>query len=394
MPHPSLTGRLPTWLAALRPAPLTVDHRERWRAAFGGFIGILITGVLCRWADGAWLSGSALPWLVAPLGASAVLVFCVPGSPLAQPWSVVGGNTLSALVGIACAKLIPDPAWAGATAVGLAIALMFACRCLHPPGGAMALLTSLGHVTHFSFAAFPAFVDSSMLVLAGIAFNQLTGKRYPHAQQRAAAPAAGEPPPRFSAQDLDAALRRHNEVLDVSRDDLEALLRETEAQSYQRLLGDLRCEAVMTRDPLSVQFGDSLQTAWRLMREHKVKALPVVDRWHKLVGIVTLADFMKHADLDLHEGFAERLRGFVRRVTTVHADKPDVVGQIMTRHVRVASANRPVLDLAAVFSEGGHHHIPIIDERRHLVGILTQTDFVRALYRAVGGHATGTHVGS
>lgn len=384
MPLISPADRLTSWLVALRPAPLTVDHRERWRAAFGGFIGILITGLLCRWADGAWLSGHALPWLVAPLGASAVLVFAVPGSPLAQPWSVVGGNTLSALVGIACANLIPDPAWAGATAVGLAIAVMFAARCLHPPGGAMALLTSLGHVTHFSFAAFPAFIDSTTLVLAGMAYNQLTGKRYPHAQRAAAAPAPGEPQPRFSTEDLDAVLRRHNEVLDVSRDDLESLLRETEAQSYQRLLGDLRCDAVMTREPATVQFGDSLQAAWSLMRERKVKALPVVDRWNKLAGIVTLADFMRHADLDLHEGFADRLRGFVRRVTTVHADKPDVVGQIMTRHVRVASADRPVLDLAAVFSEGGHHHIPIIDERKQLVGILTQTDFVRALYRAVG----------
>lgn len=393
MPRFSPTERLTSWLAALRPAPLTVDHRERWRAALGGFIGILFTGLLCRWAEGTWLTGSALPWLVAPLGASAVLVFAVPGSPLAQPWSVVGGNTLSAVVGIGCANLIPDPALAGAVAVGLAIAVMFAGRCLHPPGGAMALLTSLGHVTHFSFAAFPACIDSTMLVLAGMAYNQLTGKRYPHAQHVAAAPAPGEPPPRFSAQDLDAVLRRHNEVLDVSRDDLESLLRETEAQSYKRLLGDLRCEEVMSRDPATVQFGDSLQTAWSLMRERKVKALPVVDRWHKLVGIVTLADFMRHADLELHEGFAQRLRGFVRRVTTVHTDKPDVVGQIMTRHVRVASADRPVLDLAAVFSEGGHHHIPIIDDRKQLVGILTQTDFVRALYRAVDTSAAGTLVG-
>ena len=390
----STSDRLDSWLAALRPAPLTVDHRERWRAALGGFIGILFTALLCRWGHGAWLSSSTLPWLAAPLGASAVLVFAVPGSPLAQPWSVVGGNTLSALVGITCANLIPDPAWASAAAVGLAIAVMFAGRCLHPPGGAMALLTSMGHVTHFSFAAFPACIDSTMLVLAGMAYNQLTGKRYPHAQQRAAAPVPGEPPPRFSAQDLDAVLRRHNEVLDVSRDDLESLLREIEAQSYQRLLGDLRCDEVMSRDPVTVQFGDSLQTAWRQMREHKVKALPVVDRWNKLVGIVTLADFMRHADLDLHEGFAERLRGFVRRVTTVHADKPDVVGQIMTRHVRVASASRPVLDLAAVFSEGGHHHIPIIDERKQLVGILTQTDFVRALYRAVDGRTLGAAVGN
>jgi len=45
---------------------------------------------------------------VAPLGASSVLVFAVPASPLAQPWSVVGGNCVSALVGIAAAMAIPN----------------------------------------------------------------------------------------------------------------------------------------------------------------------------------------------------------------------------------------------------------------------------------------------
>jgi CBS domain-containing membrane protein len=52
--------------------------------------------------------------------------------------------------------------------------------------------------------------------------------------------------------------------------------------------------------------------------------------------------------------------------------------------VRVASAERPVVDLVPLFSEGGHHHIPIIDGERRLVGMITQSDFVRALYRAVG----------
>ena len=81
--------------------------------------------------------------MVASLGASAVLVFGMPSSPLAQPWPVLGGSTLSALVGAVCSAFIPDPALAGAVAVGLAIALMVPLRCLHPPAGALALLLVL-----------------------------------------------------------------------------------------------------------------------------------------------------------------------------------------------------------------------------------------------------------
>lgn len=79
---------------------------------------------LRRWLRAFWPA-----WLVAPLGASAVLVFAVPASPLAQPWSAVSGNTLSTLVGVACVLAIPDPVAAAAVAVALAIGVMFALRC-------------------------------------------------------------------------------------------------------------------------------------------------------------------------------------------------------------------------------------------------------------------------
>jgi CBS domain-containing membrane protein len=71
----------------------------------------------------------------------------------------------------------------------------------------------------------------------------------------------------------------------------------------------------------------------------------------------------------------------------VMSSKPEVVGQIMTRQVRVASEERPMVELVPLFSEGGHHHIPIIDGERRLTGMITQSDFVRALYRAVGPEA-------
>ena len=56
-----------------------------------------------------FLDSEGLPWVVASMGASAVLLFAVPNGPLSQPWSFVVGHLLSAFVGITVAKLINDP---------------------------------------------------------------------------------------------------------------------------------------------------------------------------------------------------------------------------------------------------------------------------------------------
>ena len=347
------------------------------RAAAGAFLGIALAALAGR---ALTLALPDFPWLLAPLGASAVLVFAVPASPLAQPWPVIGGNLLSAATGLAAHALVPEPLAAAALAIAGAIAAMSLARCLHPPGGAAALLAVLTHTTHFSSALFPFFTNSLLLVLAGVAYNSLTGRRYPHVQ-------VAQPPrtdARFSQADIDAVLARYNQVLDISRDDLESLIQQTELESYKRRLGTLHCADIMSRDPVSVEFGTPLQEAWMLMNQRRIKALPVTDRTRRVVGIVTQADFFRQLDLEHHEGIAGRLRDLIRATRTVVSNKPEVVGQIMTRQVRVASADRPVVDLVPLFSEGGHHHIPIIDGEKRLTGMITQSDFVRALYRAVG----------
>ncbi len=135
-PSPSFPHRRPGRLAAgLLAAAQALSTREKFRASTGAALGILFSAVLAGWTLAGHGPGSQAllaAALVAPLGASAVLVFAVPSSPLAQPWSVVGGNTVSALVGVACARWVPHAGMAAALAVGLAIAAMLALRCLHP----------------------------------------------------------------------------------------------------------------------------------------------------------------------------------------------------------------------------------------------------------------------
>ncbi len=364
------------WLRHFWPAPLGIDGRERLRFIAGAVVGVLLTAWLSRW----WAGGSGSgPWMVASLGASAVLVFGMPSSPLAQPWPVLGGSTLSALVGGLCAALIPDPVWAGAVAVGLAIALMVPLRCLHPPGGAMALYVVLTTGDGWHLAAFPILFNVVVLLVTAVAYNGLTGRRYPHPQRMVARTDVAQGA--FTASDVDAALAHYNQVLDVSRADLEGLLHLAGRAAFQRTLGEVRCSDIMSRPPLAVEAGISLKEAWALMRAEQIKALPVVDAQRLVVGIVTVADFMRLANLDVHEGLGQRLRTLVMG----RSGQPQHVGEIMSHPVQVARVAQHAMDLVPLFSQGGHHHIPIVDADDRLVGVITQTDLVRTLALAVQG---------
>jgi len=372
-----LQATLAPWLGAFVPAPFAVDTRERTRAVCGALLGLLFTAAVSYWLAGAPAGGSA--WLLGPLGASTVLVFAAPASPLAQPWSVLGGNVISAAIGILCSLWIPHVVLAAPVAVALAIAAMFALRCLHPPGGAMALSAVLMHAGKDHLALGTALVGSLLLVAAGVAYNSLTGRRYPHAQGAAAAPDGSA---RFLSEDLDTVLGRYNQVLDVSRDELEGLLNAAQIEAYRRRLGDLRCRDVMATAVVAVEFGTPLQDAWELMREKRIKALPVIDRARRIVGILTRNDLLRAAGIDRHDGVRARLRALLAPSGRSHSEKPEVVGQVMHQPVRTVRDDAPAADLMHVFAETGHHHLPIVDAERRIAGMVTQSDVLQALRRA------------
>src|SRR3546814_3518575 len=107
--------------------------KERLIGCAGALLAITLTGLISSFLLG---TTQQLPLLIAPIGASAVLLFAVPASPLAQPWPVIGGNVISAAVGMTVAYLVSDPGLAVGLSVAGAIAIMSVARSLHPPGGA------------------------------------------------------------------------------------------------------------------------------------------------------------------------------------------------------------------------------------------------------------------
>jgi CBS domain-containing membrane protein len=222
---------------ALVRARLRPGGRLGWmRNALGAFVGIALTGLVTQ-ALGKATGHAGVPWLAVPLGASAVLVFAVPASPLAQPWSVVGGNLLSATIGLAFGHALGVPWMAASVAVGAAIAVMTLARCLHPPGGACALLCALGAQTSgwgWDFLMLPLAINVGLLVLAGSLWNNATGHPWPHRPHPVPPLPAGTWAGTYESADLDVVLAEWDEVLDVDREDLDALFREVEQRVLRR----------------------------------------------------------------------------------------------------------------------------------------------------------------
>lgn len=201
-----------------------VSWRERVRSSLGALLGLFCTLALAQFFGE--LVGIS-EWVLASLGASALLVFVLPSSPMAQPWAVVGGNTLSALIGIACNYLFSDPLIALPIAASSAIMGMFLLRCLHPPAAAVALIAVLGHVTHFRYAFFPVMVDSLALCMVAMIYNTFTGKVYPTRPQALKETGPLQKQERMQAeQRLDKLLNEYQEVMDVDRAELIKIIQE------------------------------------------------------------------------------------------------------------------------------------------------------------------------
>ena len=203
---------------------------DRLIACIGACLGVLAAAVA---GLGVQDFLPALPFLIAPIGASAVLVFAVPASPLAQPWPVLGGNVVSASVGVFVLHSVPNLAVAVAIAVAAAILLMSLLRCLHPPGGAAAITTILGGQAivdaGYWFPVSIVAANSAALLATGWLFHKFSDHSYPHRVASSTSLPVG-----LLRADIDKAVEEAHETFDIDLADLEALLLRAERIAEQR----------------------------------------------------------------------------------------------------------------------------------------------------------------
>lgn len=360
---------------AFLPALASTHPRECLLGALGAALGLIGTELLCQ-----FLLGIRPHWLIAPMGASAVLLFAAPASPLAQPWSLIVGNILSALVGVSCAILIDNMALASGIAVMLAIALMLLTRSLHPPGGAVALSAVIGgpeiSALAYQYVLAPVAINSFLLLLIALLYSRLTGRRYPNYTSPPSPHHTNDPLPsqRLGAreEDITYALEQQEQLLDISPQDLQHVLQDAQRHAQQQSLSTLRCEDVMSKSIVTASPEDSGSVAWQKLAFHRVQALPVINTEEKLVGIVTLHDLM----VDPHTQQAR---------SSLELAKP--LAELMSVALLTATPQQALLELVPLFSDGGLHHLPVVTEG-HLVGMIAQSDMIAVLAQYAAGNSS------
>jgi CBS domain-containing membrane protein len=357
-------------LSAFAPAPVGVSGRDKFHGALGALLGLLCTEWLAR-----HMLGEANPWFIAPMGASAVLAFAAPASPLAQPWSLMAGNVSAALVGVCFARWIPDAGLAAACAAAAAIAVMFALRCLHPPSGAVALTAVLGGPSisklGYGFALYPVALNSAALLCIAIVFNGVLKRNYPRRHTDAApAGARGAMSTRlgFTGADLDDALRAHDQLLDISREDLADIVLEAERRASLRRFGGMSCEQIMMRDAAAVRDDEPLDHAMRVLDRHRLPALPVVDAQERLVGL-----------LSQNDAVARKMR---LGLAPQPGEPPHalLVRDGMRSEIAFATPSMPAIELARPMA-AGIPCVPVIDETRALAGVIYASQLIEALHQ-------------
>ena len=357
------------FLRAFGPTFAPVRRLDVARGTIGALLGIAAAAVVVRAGS---FGPEALPFIVAPIGASAVLVFAAPASPLAQPWPVLVGNTSSAAVGIVVARLIDDTLTAAAVAVSVAIGVMMLLRALHPPGGACALYAAVGSAAvreqGLTFAVWPVGANTLMLLGVAVAVNHLTGRQYPHIADLSHQPDQELPPSERAGvgpADVERAMARLDQGLDIMPADVLALVHTAEEEALDRHLGRLRCDAIMTHEFVVLRASDRINTARLLIAEHHVEALAVVDDAHRVVGIVTLFDLFDTSGLQ------------------TPGDAPVTV--VMSAPVTTVAVDTPAARLVALMSDGGLHDVPVVDAGARLVGMVTRRELIAILHRALDG---------
>ncbi|MBT3347214.1 MAG: HPP family protein [Thiotrichales bacterium] len=153
-----------------------MSSKEALLSVGGAFVATLLASFLSY----TILEEEHIPMILASTGASAMLIFALPYSPVSQPWNLIGGHQVSAFVGISCLLLFDNPLFSSSLAIAGSMMLMHLLRCMHPPGGATAVTAALGGLQienlEYAFMVIPVFLNGIILLSIAMAVGSMREK--------------------------------------------------------------------------------------------------------------------------------------------------------------------------------------------------------------------------
>lgn len=275
-------------IAQLLRNPNWLNRLDKILATLASAAAIFATAWLTHWQTPGG------PILLASMGASAAILFAIPGSPLAKPWPLIGGHFSSGLIGVLLGYAIDDTLSAAAFTAGLSVLVMSMLRCLHPPGVATALIPVLNYPhanqPNLHFLLTPLAVNVFALLLLTLMINRVLLRRnYPATLTK---PVHRHRPINanlltIERDEVEQVLDDFGQFVDISTDELSQLFNRIQLQRLLNRFPKLTCRDIMQTNIQTLEYATEVETAWCLMHERQLKILPVLDKSRRVIGIVT-----------------------------------------------------------------------------------------------------------
>jgi len=186
---------------------------------------------------------------------------------------------------------------------------------------------------------------------------------------------------KVSDEDVIEAMKKKSGYIDITPQDFIELYQMAFQHAFERLKSAIKAEQIMETSVVTIDEDIFLTDAVKLMAEHNVSGLPVLNAQGKLSGIISEKDFLKymtpqvqpsfmHAILNCLEQPGQCLANDLRRLR---------VKEIMSSPPITVQMETPVLKVANILESNRINRVPVLDQQSNLAGIIARSDLVRAV---------------
>ncbi|HXX80412.1 MAG TPA: CBS domain-containing protein [Thermodesulfovibrionales bacterium] len=187
-------------------------------------------------------------------------------------------------------------------------------------------------------------------------------------------------PCEISEDDLRAALREIKTYVDITEEDLKKIYVIALRNAQERIARSISVNKVMTKDTISIHTRADIHEAARLLSEHRISGLPVVDEEGVVLGVVTEADILSMTGIKEGHTFKDILRHLLGEPLPGRR-RGNSVGEIMSSPAITTRPDADIRDVAKVLDEKRIKRLPVVDEKNRLIGVISRADIVRAMRR-------------
>jgi len=177
----------------------------------------------------------------------------------------------------------------------------------------------------------------------------------------------------ITEEDLTRAMKEMQTYMDITPGDLKKIYILALEHAKKKLLSPKASE-IMISDVISITQETLLEDAMKLLTEHHISGMPVVDQDKKVIGVITESDIIEIFTGKRRTGLLDFLDIFHRK----EIKSPSYVRDAMTTSAITVTSTTPVFEIADIFTQKMINRVPVVDEQNTLIGIVARADVVKA----------------